>query len=154
MSAGEPIQSLVKIPFQEVPKEVPIDPYGPKKGYQSWQATIRRVSLLPASELRKIYGDAINNLEKYGTVTLRELAVLKAFEEVIERPSPSMLNLIMERDEGKVPQMQVSASGNIGDWVEYAKEKGIPLDEVMEEARKIMAEYEEAPTVVEGEIVE
>lgn len=145
---------LVKVPIQSFPESEPIDPYGNKKGYQSWAQTIRRVSLLKADELKKVYGDAIERLEKYGNITLRELAIIKAFEDVIEHPNPSMLNLIMERDEGRVPQMQVTATGNIGDWMEYAKEQGIEIEAVMEEARKIMSGYDEPPKVVEGEIVE
>lgn len=142
------------IPFKAVPESEPIDAYGNKKGYQSWQQTIRRISLLKANELKEMYGAAIENLEQYGNVTLRELAIIKAFESMISSPNPAMLNLIMERDEGRVPQTQITASGNIGDWMEYAKEQGIEIEAVMEEAKRIMAGYDEPPKVVEGEIVE
>ena len=142
------------IPFKAVPESEPIDAYGNKKGYQSWQQTIRRVSLLKANELKSLYGAAIENLEQYGSVTLRELAIIKAFESMISSPNPAMLNLIMERDEGRVPQTQITASGNIGDWMEYAKEQGIAIEDVMQEAERLLQEYNEPPKVVEGEIVD
>lgn len=134
--------------------ETPIDPYGRKGGYQSWQQTIRRISQMKASELKTIYANAIDYLDSYGNITLRELAIIKAFESVIANPNPAMLGLIMERDEGKVPNTVMSASGNITDWMEYAKENNIEIDAVMEEAKRIMDEYNRPPSVIEGEIVD
>ncbi len=144
----------VQVPFEALDPTVPLDPYGKKRGYQSWQQTIRRISQMTPAEVQATYAEAVTDLSRYGNITLRELAILRAFQEVIEHPNPAMLSLIMERDEGKVPQTNISASGNISDWMEYAKQENIPIEDVMREARKIMDEYEKAPEVVEGEIVE
>lgn len=147
-------KQIIRIPVDVHPPDEPIDPYGKKKGYQSWQATIRRISQMTADELSSTYSVAIADLSKYGSITLRELAIIAVFRELIEHPNPSLLNLIMERDEGKVPNMVVSATGNVSDWMEYAKEQGIEIEEVMAEAKRIMEEYEAPPKVVEGEIVD
>jgi len=148
-----------EFPITVVPSDMPINPYTEKRGYQSWQSTIRRISSLKASELRDIYGDVISNLEKYGNVTLRELVVLRAFEELVKNPTPAMLSLIMERDEGKVPQAIASFSGNVLDWreaaMQIANERGLTEDQMFslieEEVKKIAAEYQE-DQVIDGEV--
>jgi hypothetical protein len=78
----------------------------------------------------------------------------RAFYELVRDPNPAMLSLLMERDEGRIPQSIVSASGNIGDWMQYAKEQNIPIEEVLAEATKLLDEYNQPPTVVEGDIIE
>lgn len=142
------------VPIRVVPESEPVDPYAKKQGYRSWQQTIRRMANKTVSELKIEYGYAIEHLERFGDITLRELIILKAFEEMVKNPNPSMLNLIMERDEGRVPQAIVSASGSIGDWMEAARENNIEISEVMEEAQKILSEYNKPPDVIEGEIVD
>lgn len=145
---------LVKFPVQGVPESEPIDPYGKKKGTQSWANIIKRIGDTPVSELKHLYLDTILNLEQYGNMTLRELAVVRAYFEVLENPNPSMLSFLAERSEGKVPQAMITATGNIGDWMEYAKEQGIEIADVMQEAQSLLKEYNQEPKVVEGEIVD
>lgn len=146
--------NLARIPVESFPESTPIDPYGKKQGQQSWAQIIKRIGDTNLSDLKEMYVEAIDKLEQYGNMTLRELAVIRAYFETIEHPNPSMLNWLAERSEGKVPQMTVTATGNIGDWMEYAKEQGIAIEDVMAEAQKVLKEYNEPPKVVEGEIVE
>lgn len=148
------IKTLVTIPFEQVDPNTPIDPYGKKQGSQSFAQIIKRIGDTPAQDLKNIYGRTLDILEQCGNMPLRELAVIQAYFETIEHPNPSMLNWLAERSEGKVPQMQLTATGNIGDWMEYAKEQGIAIEDVMAEAQKVLQEYNEPPKVVEGEIVE
>ncbi len=145
---------LVRIPIDTAPANEPIDPYGRRSGYQSWQQTIRRIGNMKADELRAIYGTAIENLENLGSLTLRELVILKVYEEMLTKPNSAMLGLVMERDEGRVPQTVVSASGNVQDWLAVAKEENISIDEIMEEARQMISEHDKAPDIVDGEVVD
>lgn len=154
------MNDLVKIPVKAVPETEPIDPYGKKKGYRSWAETGKRISNMTPEEFVQHYGSiftdmvAMSAMPELNDITLREIAMAAAYIETIRHPNPAMLNLIMEREEGKVPQAVISATGNIGDWMEYAKEQNIPIEDVMAEAKKIMQEYDEPPKVVEGEIVD
>lgn len=151
---------LVLIPIKSIPENEPIDPYSKKKGYRSWAETGKRISNMTPQEFREHYGAIfadiafMADMPSLSDITLREIAFAAAYVETIRHPNPAMLNLIMEREEGKVPQAVISATGSIGDWMEYAKENNIEIDEVMKEAKKIMQEYDEPPKVVEGEIVE
>lgn len=153
---------VTHIPFEQLPANVPVKPYSNKQGYQSWAETIKRIANTPADELERLYGDAVRNLGRYGNITLRELVVVRAFYEMAKEPNPALFGLIMDRSDGKVAQTVVSASGNVTDWMEAAKamaqELGVPpeqmIDEVMQEASKLIDEYNKPPDVVEGEIVE
>lgn len=145
---------LVRIPFQSVPASEPIDPYTSRKGRLSWGQIVQDMSKMTLDEVKAQFPGLLDSIRADGTLTLRQLVIARVLQQLILDPNPAMLNLIMERGEGKVPQMVMAASGNIGDWMEYAKKEGLELDEVRREARKILEENDSDPTIVEGEYVE
>lgn len=147
-------KALTTVPFKVFPEKEVIDPYGSRKGRQSWGQIIQDFSKLTLDEVKRDYPGLLDKLETNGNLTLRQIVVARVIEMLIRDPNPAMLNLIMERGEGKVPQMVMTASGSVGDWVELANREGIPLDEVKKEALKIIEEQESDPTYVEAEYVE
>lgn len=52
-------------------------------------------------------------------ITLKEAVVLRVYAALMFEPDARLLNSVMDRDEGKVPQATVTLS-----WQEYIKQKG------------------------------
>lgn len=145
---------LVKVPVIVYPSEQIIDPFGPRRGKQSWGQIAQDMSKMTLNEVKEQFPGLMDRINANGNMTLRQIVIARVLQQLILDPNPAMLNLIMERGEGKVPQMVMSATGGIGDWMEAAKKEGISIDEVKREAQKILEEHEADPTVVDGEYVE
>ncbi len=88
---------------QSVPQEILNLPQrGRKSGPATWNAIIQRVMQMTATEAVEYFGEAIQNLSKYGDKTLKELMVIRAVQEFMENPSANIWNTLMEREEGRV----------------------------------------------------
>ena len=68
----------------------------------TWSAIIRRVMGMTASDAKIYFGDVIANIPDASEQTIKELIVAKVVGDFLLDPSPGMLNLLMEREEGKV----------------------------------------------------
>lgn len=72
------------------------------KAENTWSAIIKRVLAMNASDAQAYFGEAIKNIPAAGDQTIKELIVAKVVGDFLLNPSPGMLNLLMEREEGKV----------------------------------------------------
>lgn len=142
------------IPFEIVPPNQHIEPFGKRKGKQSWRELARSVGNLTIAEIKERYTTAILSLPDIPTATLRELALVNAYISTINNPNSSMLSFLSEREDGKVPNTVVSTSMDVSDWKEYVKdlqESGMEISEadVIAEAKLIV--QEQTQLLPEGE---
>lgn len=109
---------------------------------ESWTSVIRHVTSMTPDEIVEEYGEMWRErLGKHGTKTMKELMVLRAVESFMDFPSASIFNVLVEREEGKVPQ---TAKGelniNIRDWRLLAEKMGVSEGEIIEELGPIARE--------------
>ncbi len=130
--------------MKPVPAHVLNPVYNQRKGKQSWRAIISKVTQMTVQEAIDYYGDALDQLRIYPPdIILRELLIFRAVVENVLQPSPAMLGLLMEREEGKVPQMTMQANMDGSDIFQRAMEDGITVQELMAEAAHIIEQYQE-----------
>jgi len=133
------------IPFEEVPANQHIEPFGKRRGKQSWKEQARHIGNMTIGELKEKYTHAISSLPDVPTATLRELALVHAYIATINNPNSSMLTFLSEREDGRVPNTVVSTNMDVSDWKEYVRdlqEQGMDISEadVIAEAKLIVQE--------------
>ena len=130
--------------------------YGDRKGrHSSWSALIKKVSSMTVREAQAYFGEAAASLDSYSSdLPLRELMVFRAITDFLQAPSPSMLNLFMEREDGKVAQpIEGNLNVNNLDWRVLAEQLGVTQEEAMSEAARLIEQLNgkaiEAPVIKE-----
>lgn len=117
----------------------------------SWASLIKRITNMTVSEAVEYFGEAARSLDSYkDDLTLRELLVFRAVVETLVDPSPAMLNLFMEREEGRV-ESNINGEININvlDWRALAEQKGLTEEEVLAEVKLLMEQQIKAiPEVI------
>ena len=116
-----------------------------ERSAQNWRNVISRVTRLTVGEAVVYFGELAQNLSYYPSqLQLRELMVFRAVYEFIQSPNPGMLNVLMEREEGKVPQTFTGLiEEHTFDWAELAKQLGVTPEEALKELPAIEAEYKQ-----------
>lgn len=109
------------------------NPRGAPKRGESWQEIYKKVGDMTPKEAADYCTAVAGQLSKIGTqVTLKEAVVLRVYAALLFEPDARLLNVVMDRDEGKVAdkhQIQI-------DWREQARQDGHDPDEIF---RKLVA---------------
>lgn len=134
-----------EVPYEVLPPNAHIEPFGKRKGKQSWKELARAVGNLTIGELKEKYAHAISSLPDVPTATLRELALVHAYISTIQNPNSSLLTFLSEREEGRVPNMVISTNADVSDWKNYVDQlradgMDISEDDVIAEAKLIIQE--------------
>lgn len=111
------------------------------KGSRSnWASLIKYVTNMTVAEAVEYFGEAARNLDSYKSdLTLRELLIFRAVVETLVDPSPAMLNLFMEREDGKVDtNVKGEININVLDWRALAEQKGLTEEEVLAEVKLLV----------------
>jgi hypothetical protein len=102
------------------------NPLGAPKRGQSWAEIITEIGNMTGPEVAKLAGKMGKEFVTLEPgVTLKTLVVIRVYGQMINEPSPGLLNSFMDRVEGK-PNQPVSV-----DWREDAKQNGIDPERVM-----------------------
>jgi hypothetical protein len=110
------------------PKGTSGNPAGAPKRGESWAEIIKRVGDLTPSEAAEAALLLAKDLLKLGDgVTLKQAAVMSMFRQSINDPQPGLLNILIERAEGKV-----ATPLEIRDWRAEAAEAGFDPDKIIE----------------------
>lgn len=111
------------------------NPKGAPKRGQSWKEIYNTIGNLTPKEAAE-YCSAV--AKKIGTigdqVTLKEAVVLRVYTALLFDPDARLLNVVMDRDEGKVTQPVTEMP-----WREYVKDQGYDPDVLMKEAEEIVS---------------
>lgn len=97
----------------------------PKRG-QSWAEIITEIGNMTGPEVSKFAGKLGKEFATLEPgVTLKTLVVVRVYGQMLNEPSPGLLNSFMDRVEGK-PNQPLSV-----DWREDAKQNGIDPERVL-----------------------
>ena len=97
----------------------------PKRG-QSWQEIYNRIGNMTPIEAAEYCKSIASQLTTIGgSVTLKEATVLRVFVALLFEPNARLLNAVMDRDEGKVPNVH-----EIIDWRAEAHKAGYDPEEL------------------------
>ena len=122
------------------PKGVSGNPAGAPTHTESWAGIIKKVGNMTPTQAGKYLKDIKRQLNQLGDeLTLKELVVLRAFSELALTANASIMNALMDRGEGKVPQTLAALPGtgpqmSWRDFVEGVKaiDEEIQREEVLE----------------------
>ena len=107
---------------------------GPKRG-QSWQEIYKTIGNMTPQEAADYCRAVAGKIASIGDkVTLKEAVVLRVYTALLFDPDARLLNVVMDRDEGKVTQTVTEIP-----WREYAKQMGYDPDALMKEAEEIVS---------------
>lgn len=120
------------------------NPKGAPKRGESWAEIIKRVGEYTPPEAAARSLELSKQLLKIGDgVTLKEAAVLRMFGAILFDPQPGLVNILIERAEGKIIQPIELA------WREDAKAAGLPpevIDQMANELfEKALADADDTP---------
>lgn len=108
-----------------------------RTGGKTWKQLCNEIGNLTGEEAAELCERLAENLGDLKGLTLKEAVVLNAYTALVSSPVPDskLLGLIMDRDEGKVPQASISASIDIDvkDWRTVAQELGVDPQTVLDE---------------------
>lgn len=103
------------------------NPAGAPKRGESWAEIIKRVGEYTPPEAAARSLELAKKLLSIGDgVTLKEAAILRVYGAILFEPQPGLLNILIERAEGKV-----SDKLEITDWRAEAQAAGLDPDEVL-----------------------
>lgn len=109
------------------PKGVSGNPKGAPKRGESWAEIIKRVGEYTPSEAAERSLELAKKLLTIGDgVTLKEAAILRVFGATLFEPQPGLLNILIERAEGKVADRL-----EVYDWREDARAHGKDPDKIV-----------------------
>lgn len=96
------------------------NPKGAPKRGESWSELWKKIGNMTPGEAADYCRSIAGQLATIGNdVTLKEAVVLRVFAALMFEPDARLLNSVMDRDEGKVPQATVTLT-----WQEFLKQKG------------------------------
>ena len=122
------------------------NPAGAPKRGESWGEIIKKIGNMTGEEVAQYaetFREIAKDLGKLGKMTLKESAVLRAYHAFLQEPNASLWNVLLDRDEGKVPDV-LEATVTMG-WREDAKQKGYDPDYFYEQAERIRRERSALP---------
>lgn len=118
------------------PKGVSGNPKGAPKRGESWAEIIKRIGDQTGSEAAEAsLLMAKDFLKLGGGVTLKEASIYAAFRAFINDPQPGLLNILIERAEGKVADIHAEVP-----WDVLAQQYGIDPAKVTTLAEQLFAE--------------
>lgn len=102
------------------------NPLGAPKRGQSWAEIITEIGNMTGPEVSKLAGKIGKEFATLDPgVTVKTLVVIRVYGQMINEPSPGLLNAFMDRVEGK-PNQPLSV-----DWREDARQNGIDPDKLL-----------------------
>ncbi len=102
------------------------NPAGAPKRGQSWAEIITEVGNMTGPEVAQLAGKIGREFATLEPgVTVKTLVVIRVYGQMINEPSPGLLNAFMDRVEGR-PNQPLSV-----DWREDARQNGIDPDKVL-----------------------
>lgn len=108
------------------------NPAGSPKRGESWAEIIKRVGEYTPPEAAARSLELSKQLLKIGEgVTLKEAAVLRMFGAILFDPQPGLVNILIERAEGKITQPIELA------WREDARAAGLPPEVIDQMANEL-----------------
>ena len=102
------------------------NPKGRPPTGESWGELIKKIGDLTPTEAAKACKAIAGQLAAIGNdVTLKEAVVLRVYASLLFEPQPGLLNIFIDRAEGKVADKLV-----LTDWRKEAQDAGIDPDEL------------------------
>ena len=122
------------------------NPRGRPAEGESWSGMIKKIGNMKPSEAAKYLRDIKRKLEGLGDeLTLKEIVVLRAFSTLALEANASLMNVLMDRAEGRTPStLQLPNKGQPITWEQFIA----GAIEVMAEDRRQDANL----NVIDGEI--
>ena len=118
------------VPKSAWPKGVSGNPAGAPKRGESWAEVIKQIGNMQVEEVVQMIANWLPTLKKAPKgITLKQLVVTRAFVGLANEPSASLMNVLMDRAEGKVPQPITGADeGPLEVLVRYAEGRDSPAE--------------------------
>lgn len=110
------------------------NPKGAPKRGQSWKEIYNAIGNLTPKEASEYCHAVAGKIGSIGDrVTLKEAVVLRVYAALLFDPDARLLNVVMDRDEGKVTQPVTEVP-----WREYVSQMGFDPDVLLKEAEEIV----------------
>jgi hypothetical protein len=120
------------------------NPKGAPSHKESWGGIINKIGNMTPLEISRYLFDTRKKLKKLGeeledTVTMKEVVIMRAYATLAFESNSSLMNALMDRGEGKVPNTIIPANGDPSKPLLWAD----VVAGMMELDRQIKAEEEE-----------
>ena len=81
------------------------NPKGAPKRGESWRELISSIGNMTGDEVANMAGYMAKEFKRLPSgVTLKQIVIMRTYAQMINEPSPGLLGVIMDRDEGKVKE--------------------------------------------------